>query len=313
MNFSPEEINEFIIEATELLEDSEKSLLALEQGATLKEEYPRIFRALHSVKGASGMLEMHSLQNHMHQLENLFEKFKDKPNISAAQINFFLSGIDIATRILTSGTSIEFDFTLPEEASLKLKVNKNSPIKSENLPPLKNAGPTIYIVDDEPEIVDILEEILQKYGYKTKGFTKAIDALDAIKKSQPDAVISDMKMPEMSGLELLRTLRSIYRTIPVIFISGFLTKEDLLESISLGLYGALEKPISAIQVTSLIASAIERSELLKLTSKSINTVLFQYSLLETLLKEKNLEREAQQMKDEILQLLKAKNMLGRLF
>lgn len=95
-----DELNEFKIEAGELLETAEKSLLSLEQGGDFKSNFDAIFRVFHNLKGASGMMGLTELGQHMHVLENNLNATKSVGQISKEQIDSFLKGVDQARVIL---------------------------------------------------------------------------------------------------------------------------------------------------------------------------------------------------------------------
>ena len=75
MSFSKEDLEEFKLEANEILEIAEKSLFKIESGVDFKSSFDAVFRALHNLKGAAGMMELTSLQNHVHEIETIFIKF----------------------------------------------------------------------------------------------------------------------------------------------------------------------------------------------------------------------------------------------
>ncbi|MBY0515779.1 MAG: chemotaxis protein CheW [Bacteriovoracaceae bacterium] len=106
MEFSDADFQEFKQEAFDLLDDAEKSLLAMSKGESLKKHFDPIFRAFHSVKGAAGMMSLDVLQAHMHELESFFTTVKDENSLPADVIDRLLQGCDGARRIL-NGETIE--------------------------------------------------------------------------------------------------------------------------------------------------------------------------------------------------------------
>lgn len=111
MSFSEQELEEFKAEAMDLLDTAEKSLLEIDGGAPFKTTFDSVFRSLHNLKGASGMMELLELQSHVHELETIFMSFKEKPSIPKDYVNLFLRGIDAAKTIL-NGQSVKFDFSV---------------------------------------------------------------------------------------------------------------------------------------------------------------------------------------------------------
>src|SRR6476661_1593735 len=96
MQLSPEELSEFRIEAFELLDQAEQSLLALDGGGLLVNQYDAIFRAFHNLKGSAGMLELTALQSHMHELETVFVQHKTDEWLNQELLDYFLKGCDRA-------------------------------------------------------------------------------------------------------------------------------------------------------------------------------------------------------------------------
>ncbi len=79
---------------------------------------------------------------------------------------------------------------------------------------------TVLIVDDEPVILDVLAQLLALEGYEVRRASNGRRAVDAIASDPPDLVLSDMMMPEMSGMELTNYLRNQGSHIPVILMSA---------------------------------------------------------------------------------------------
>jgi len=310
MSYSEDDIAEFKTEAEDLLELAEKSLLKVEKGGPLKQNYDEIFRAFHSLKGAAGMLELTDLQDHMHKIESLFEKFKDKNQMDAKEATFFLESID-SSRKLLSGEKIQFNYSLNKSTSQtdkKTTPAMTKPTETHNLTH-KNL---VFIVDDEPEILEILKETIESESISIQTFNNPKEALSKLAQLNPSAILSDMKMPEMSGLELLKEIKKLKPELPVIFVSGYLTKENLIEAMKLGLFGVIEKPFKDTLILSTLNHALEKSSLLRLVQKSINLILFQFSDLEEFLIKQGKSQAADLLKKEVALLLKHKRELEKI-
>lgn len=119
MSFSEEDIEEFKVEALELLELSEKSLLVLDQGGDFRSSFDSVFRGFHNLKGAAGMMELTNLQSHTHELENILMKFKEESSIPAEYISLFFRGID-AARLILDGQDVDFSFEVENREPLIL-------------------------------------------------------------------------------------------------------------------------------------------------------------------------------------------------
>lgn len=141
-----------------------------------------------------------------------------------------------------------------------------------------NTQGLIYCIDDEPDILDILGEIFEGADFECKTFEKPEELYDAVKKNPPDAVFSDMKMPTDSGVVILEKVKKINPDIPVVFLSGFLDKNTLIDSLNLGVFSALEKPFQPNLVLSMATNAVRYRRLLgSFKNKSINLILYQFS------------------------------------
>ncbi len=115
MKLNAEELNEFKVEAMDLLDAAEKSLLDFDNAGAFTDNKNIIFRAFHSLKGSAGMLELTDLQNHMHILENKLTLISSADMVKQADIDFFLKGVDGAKTLLNGGTA-----TLPEDNSTEV-------------------------------------------------------------------------------------------------------------------------------------------------------------------------------------------------
>ncbi len=109
----------------------------------------------------------------------------------------------------------------------------------------QNAGKTILIVDDEPDIVFVLTTALQKNGYKTDDASNGLEALEKIAANPPDALIMDIMMPKMDGNTANLKLKEDPKTagIPVVIMTGkghFKELLDIREGVNVAAY--LEKP-----------------------------------------------------------------------
>ena len=116
----------------------------------------------------------------------------------------------------------------------------------------------ILVVDDEPAVRDLTVEILRRNGYKPHGVPTARHALDLLDEEEFDLVVSDVVMPEMTGVELLYELRRRQPDLPVILMTGGSNEpERTTKAVELGAAGLLYKPFSLAELTQVVASALE--------------------------------------------------------
>src|SRR5437870_10924052 len=92
----------------------------------------------------------------------------------------------------------------------------------------------ILIVDDEAAILRLLKEALTQWGYQVTGATSAAEALQALRGDMFDAVITDIRMPDMNRLELLKELKRHDETGEVVVLTGYPTIASTAEAINEG-------------------------------------------------------------------------------
>ncbi len=109
----------------------------------------------------------------------------------------------------------------------------------------RGSGAVVMIVDDEPALVRLAEEMLAELGYEPVGFTSTIAALDAFR-GQPqrfDLVVTDEAMPELTGTELARQIRQLAPAIPIILVSGYGGSQLAGRAAAIGINEVLRKPV----------------------------------------------------------------------
>lgn len=110
----------------------------------------------------------------------------------------------------------------------------------------------ILIVDDQYGIRVLLNEILQKDGYKTFQAGSGVQALAIVKKDLPDLVILDMKIPGMDGLEILKRLKEFNSSIKVIMMTAYGELDMINEAMKRGAITHFSKPFDIDEVRSVI-------------------------------------------------------------
>ena len=119
----------------------------------------------------------------------------------------------------------------------------------------------ILVIDDEAAIRDSLRMILEYDGFECLPAPGGEEGLARIAADAPDMVILDVKMPGMDGLEVLRRIRHLDETLPVVMISGHGTVSTAVEATRLGAFDFLEKPLSTERVIVTIRNALDQRRL----------------------------------------------------
>jgi len=120
---------------------------------------------------------------------------------------------------------------------------------------------TVLVVDDHENVRKSLNGILGDEGYRVITATNANEAIEAVRRENPDAILLDIWMPGPDGLEVLKQVRSEQPDLPVIMISGHGTIETAVKATKLGAYDFLEKPLSTDKTLLTVARAIEHHRL----------------------------------------------------
>lgn len=130
----------------------------------------------------------------------------------------------------------------------------------------------IYLIDDDRAIRLVLSAILKKSDYLPVEVSNGIEAVKLFKKELPAAVLLDVKMPEMDGIEILRQLKNIDPDVPIIIVTGYADIPTAVKAIKLGAYDFLSKPPHVEKLILTIERAIENYELHKTFINLENTV-----------------------------------------
>lgn len=108
----------------------------------------------------------------------------------------------------------------------------------------RGEAPLVMIVDDEPEIVDIVQVVLRHAGYRVVGASNGDECLALATKLQPDLILLDIMMPGLSGWEVLQQLQAdpVTRPIPVMMLTALAQDTDILRGLEAGAVEYLVKP-----------------------------------------------------------------------
>lgn len=120
----------------------------------------------------------------------------------------------------------------------------------------------IYIIDDDASMRSSLSRMLTSYGYTTEVYECAEDFIEQSIPVSPAAVLLDMRMPTMTGVDLQKKLSDMSRQTPIIFISGESMPHEIVTSMKQGAVDFLLKPFNLDDLLKSIASAVESDKLL---------------------------------------------------
>src|SRR3990170_7100021 len=130
--------------------------------------------------------------------------------------------------------------------------------------------PTTLVIDDERSMREFLSIMLEKEGYKVMAVDNGNDALKFIRKSRDpetgsghgfDLIITDIKMPKVGGIDILKESMSLNPNTPVIMITAFASTDVAVEAMKLGAYDYITKPFKVDEIKIIIKNAIEKKSL----------------------------------------------------
>ncbi len=124
-----------------------------------------------------------------------------------------------------------------------------------------NISPNILVVEDEEVMMDSLRSILLKEGYFVKTASMGKEGLNYVKDGVFSIVILDLKLPDISGMEVLKRIKEEQPNIVVIIITGYATVQSAVEAMKLGAYDFLPKPFTPDEIRVIIKRALEKRTL----------------------------------------------------
>ncbi|MBN1636000.1 MAG: sigma-54-dependent Fis family transcriptional regulator [Deltaproteobacteria bacterium] len=119
----------------------------------------------------------------------------------------------------------------------------------------------ILVVDDAPTALEVLERNLVSRRYRVFTASSAVDAIKILENSTIDLVITDYKMPKVSGLDLIRHIRENYSSMEVIMITGYASVKGAVEAVKMGAEEYLPKPFTDEELFSAVERALNKLEL----------------------------------------------------
>jgi excisionase family DNA binding protein len=123
-------------------------------------------------------------------------------------------------------------------------------------PPAPGGRPRVLVVDDEAAIRDLLAKTLALAEYEIDLAPDGRSALDRLRMIPYDLLITDLKMPGVDGLTVIREARRLKTDLPVIIITGFSNEASAIEAVNLGVSGYLTKPFRVPRVLAAAAKAL---------------------------------------------------------
>jgi DNA-binding response OmpR family regulator len=118
------------------------------------------------------------------------------------------------------------------------------------------AEPSVLLVDDEAEFASTLAERLNLRGFEVRVANGGEEALRCISEEVPQVIILDVKMPGLSGMEVLKRVRADHPQVPVILLTGLSSTKEGIEGMQLGAFDYLMKPLEIEDLIAKIREAV---------------------------------------------------------
>lgn len=121
---------------------------------------------------------------------------------------------------------------------------------------------SVLIVDDEPEFLEVMAERMSGRGFEVFTAVNGAEALDKLREQKFDAIVMDLMMPGLDGIEALKRIRNEHPDMQVILLTGAATVQKGVEAVKSGAMDFLEKPADLDELSEKIREAKERRVLL---------------------------------------------------
>jgi two-component system response regulator FixJ len=140
----------------------------------------------------------------------------------------------------------------------------------------------IFFVDDEPKVRQLVGETLEQAGFGVTCFATAVDCLDRLRSKRCDLLITDVKLPEISGIELLTAVKGFMPALPVLIVTGFGDIPMAVSAMKAGANDFIEKPLKRQILLSAVdtilkqikpADAVLQIKLTRAEMKVLNLIL----------------------------------------
>ncbi|MBN2181269.1 MAG: response regulator transcription factor [Sedimentisphaerales bacterium] len=128
------------------------------------------------------------------------------------------------------------------------------------MPSFRNRN--IFFVDDEPKVREVVGETLEQLGSKVRCFAKASECLEQIETQRCDLLITDVKMPEMNGIELLIKAKRIAPWLPVLIVTGYGDIPTAVTAVKAGAVDFIEKPLETETFLRKVKSLLKHNSVL---------------------------------------------------
>ena len=156
---------------------------------------------------------------------------------------------------------------------------------------MSNKDFRIFIVEDDPDINEILEDNLQREAFKTSTFTDGMKAYDAIIENPPDLIVLDLNLPSLSGIELCKYIRAneLTEELPIIMLTARSEEIDKIIGFEVGADDYITKPFSPRELVARVKVHLKRTQKMAFTEFHQGDLTVNFSTHEVSLKKKKIK------------------------
>ncbi len=119
---------------------------------------------------------------------------------------------------------------------------------------------TIFVLEDDQDLRDYLKELLLDNGFTVQAFADGVKALKAIKKTQPDLVVLDLGLPDISGEAICAEIKKIYPDLPIIILTARDSVSDIVKGLDIGADDYMTKPFAGEELIARIKARLRQGE-----------------------------------------------------
>lgn len=288
-SFERELQDTFLTEAEEMLEDTEASFIAIESNPRDASKIDKIFRLVHTIKGGAHIAGFPDLGQFAHTFETLLGALRDKKlSVTSSVVDVLLEGNDTLKKFVAAlrkdraakvncaavEERVKAVLLMPPTSSTKKLVEDVSSNTQVVKTSSDSQAPLFLVIDDEPDVLAIIQEILVGAGFNVITSDSAVTAIQLFKDHPVDVIFTDLKMPDIDGIEFIKIVRKINMFIPIGVISGHSGIEHLKDYFKIGVDSFLDKPFLSAEVLA-TAHRLWREGQLRASMLTLSKVCFQ--------------------------------------